>query len=64
MIKPYFSCCEVLNIFGETQSTRLQKRQNRAARIIANLPDETNQQTTLDALGWEPLKTQYGSKLK
>ena len=36
IIQPYFSyCCEVWNVFGETQlSIRLQKLHNRAARII------------------------------
>ena len=35
IVQPYFSfCCEVRNIFGETQSTRLQKLHNRADRII------------------------------
>ena len=59
LIQPYFNyCCEVWDVFGETQSKRLQKLQNRAARIIANLPNETDQQTALNALEWEPLKTQ------
>ena len=58
-MQPYFNyCCEVWNVFGETQSIRLQKFHNRAARIIANLPNEVDQQTALDALGWEPLKEQ------
>ena len=59
IIQPYFSyCCEVWNIFGETQSTRLQKLHNRAARVIACVPNEVNQQTVLNILGWEPLKEQ------
>ena len=38
LIQPYFSyCCEVLDVFGETQSKRLQKLQNRAARVIASI---------------------------
>ena len=58
-MQPYFNyCCEVWNVFGETQPIRLQKFHNRAARIIANLPNEVDQQTALDALGWEPLKEQ------
>ena len=36
----------------------MQKLHKRAARIIANLPNEVDQQTALDALGWEPLKEQ------
>jgi hypothetical protein len=59
IIQPYFSyCCEVWNTFGETQSTRLQKLHNRAARVIASVPNEVDQQTVLNILGWEPLKEQ------
>ena len=45
-------------MFGENQSNRLQKLHNRAARTIANLPNETNQETALRALDWQPLKIQ------
>ncbi len=59
IIQPYFSyCCEVWNTFDETQSTRLQKLHNRAARVIASVPNEVDQQTVLNILGWEPLKEQ------
>ena len=44
--------------FIETQSTRLQKLHNRAARVIACVPNEVDQQTVLNILGWEPLKEQ------
>ena len=57
IIQPYFSyCCEVWNVLGETQSMRLQKLHNRAARIIAHVPNEVDQQTVLSILGWEPLE--------
>ena len=59
IIQPYFSyCCEVWNVLGATQSLRLQKLHNRAARIIAHVPNEIDQQTVLNILGWEPLKQQ------
>ena len=59
IIEPYFSyCCEVWNVLGETQSMRLQKLHNRAARIIAHVPNEVDQQTVLSILGWEPLEKQ------
>ena len=59
IIQPYFSyCCEVWNTFGETQSTRLLKLYNRAARVIESVPNEVDQQTVLNILGWEPLKEQ------
>ena len=37
---------------------RLQKLHNRAARIIAHVPNEVDQQTVLSILGWELLKKQ------
>ena len=37
IVRPYFDyCCEVWDVFGETQSKRLQKLQNRAARMNHN----------------------------
>jgi hypothetical protein len=46
LIQPYFSyCCEIWDVFGETQSKRLQKLQNRAARVIASVPNDVDQQT-------------------
>jgi hypothetical protein len=59
LIQPYFSyCCEVWDVFGETQSKRLQKLQNRAARVIASVPNDVDQQTVLDLIGWKTLKEQ------
>ena len=38
IFSPHFDyCCEVWDVFGETQSKRLQKLQNRAARIIMSI---------------------------
>ena len=57
LVRPYFDyCCEVWDIFSETQSQRLQKLQNRAARIILNMTNDVNHTVALRALGWEPLK--------
>ena len=59
IIHPYFTyCCEVWDVFGKTQSMRRQKLHNRAARIIADVPHEVSQETVLDLLQWETLKTQ------
>ena len=56
---PYFDyCCEVWDVFGETQSKRLQKLQNRAARIILNSSNDVHHTIALNALGWEPLQTE------
>ena len=58
IVRPYFDyCCEVWDVFGETQSKRLQKLQNRAARIILNMSNDVNHSIALCELGWEPLKT-------
>ena len=59
IVQPYFNyCCEVWNVFNATQSKRLQKLQNRAARIVLNMSNEVDHSTALHALGWEPLKTE------
>ena len=43
IVRPYFDyCCEVWDAFGETQSKRLQKLQNRAARIILDASNDVN----------------------
>ena len=59
IVRPYFDyCCEVWDVFGETQSKRLQKLQNRAARIIMNMSNDIDHSVALQALGWVPLKTE------
>ena len=59
IVRPYFDyCCEVWDVFGETQSKRLQKLQNRAARIILNISNDVDHTIALCALGWEPLQTE------
>ena len=57
LVRPYFDyCCEVWDVFGETHSKRLQKLQNRAARVILGVSNDVNHTIALHALGWEPLK--------
>ena len=46
------------DVFGETQSKRLQKLQNRAARIILNISNDVDYTIALRTLGWEPLQTE------
>ena len=48
-------CCEMWNVSGETQTKRLQKLQNRAARVIMNMSNDINSSFALSALGWELL---------
>ena len=56
IVRPYFDyCSEVWDVFGEVQCKRLQKLQNRAARIISNMSNNVDHSIALRALGWEPL---------
>ena len=53
----YFDyCSEVWDVFGEAQSKRLQRLQNRAARIILNLNNDVEHTIVLHALGREALE--------
>ena len=45
-------------MFGETQSKRLQKLQNRAARIIMNMSNDVHHSVLLQALGWKTLEVE------
>ena len=57
IVRPYFDYCyEVWDVFGAAQSKRLQKLQNRAARIILNVSNDVEHNIALHALGWEPLQ--------
>ena len=58
LVQPHFDhCCEVWNAINRGQSERLQKLQNRCARIIMNFKDEPGQsQMAVDQLGWISLE--------
>ena len=59
IVRPYFDyCCEVWDVFGETQSKRLHKLQNRAARIIMNMSNDVHYSVVLQALGWKTLEAE------
>ena len=59
IVRPYFDyCCEVWDVFGKTQSKRLQKLQNRAARLITNMTNDVDHSLALQALGWETLEVE------
>ena len=53
-VQPHFDyCCEVWDVLGKTLSDRLQKLQNRAARIIMNFKNESGQSSLArNSLGW------------
>ena len=58
LIQPYFDyCCEVWDTLGKGLSERLQKLQNRAARLIMNLKNEHGHSVLArNSLGWELLE--------
>ena len=56
-VRPYLDYrCEAWDVFGETQSQRLEKLQNRVPGIILNMTNDVNHTIALRALGREPLK--------
>ena len=59
IVPPYFNyCCEVWDVFGKTQSDRLQKLQNRAALVIMNMTNDVDHSIALQALGWKTLEVE------
>ena len=53
VVRPYFNYYfEVWRVFGEMQSTRLQKLQNRSARIIMNMSNDVESTVALNML-WD-----------
>ena len=57
MIQPYFDYCS--SLWGNCSAylkEKLQRFQNRAARIIAGANYETNSADVLESLGWETLR--------
>ena len=55
-IEPYFSCCApVWDGIGDTLSDRLQKLQNRAARVITRSSYDISSNLLLDQLKWNNL---------
>ena len=64
-IRPHFDyCCEVWDVFGKTQSDRLQKLQNRAARVIMSMSNDIDHSTALQALAWDSLNIIRKAKAK
>ena len=58
LINPHFHyCSEVWDTMGVGLSNRLQKLQNRAARVIMNFSNDIPGPEAIKALGWEKLET-------
>ena len=59
LVRPHFDyCSEVWDTLGIGLSTRLQKLQNRAARIVMGMTNDTPGLEAITALGWETLESQ------
>ena len=57
MAEPYFRfCCPVWGVCGTTALNKLQKLQNRAARIVTNSPYRMSAPPTIRQLGWQTVK--------
>ena len=53
MVEPYFRfCCPVWGVCGTTALNKLQKLQNRAARIVTNSPYRMSAPPIIKQLGW------------
>ena len=54
LVEPYFRyCCPVWGVCGITALDKLQKLQNRAARIVTNSPYNASALPTIRKLGWQ-----------
>ena len=58
-------CCSVWGCAGSTEINRLQKLQNRAARIITNSSFDTPSRPLIEGLGWKTIEEliSYESKI-
>ena len=57
MVEPYFRfCCPVWGVCGATALNKLQKLQNRAARIVTNSPYRMSAPPIIRQLGWQTVK--------
>ena len=56
-IEPHFRyCCPIWGAAGITALQKLQKLQNRAARIVINSPYDVHSETLMQKLGWPTIK--------
>ena len=59
LVQPYFKhCCAVWDNFNKTLAGKLQKLQNRAARVLTFFSYNTNADVLIDKLGWNKLTPQ------
>ena len=59
LIQPYFDYCSIIwDSYGSTLADKLQKLQNRAARVLTSSSYDTNADYLFDKLGWKKLASQ------
>ena len=59
LVQPHFDyCSEIWGCCNKALSTKLQKLQNRAARILLRASYDTNSDSLIDKLGWRKLDKQ------
>ena len=59
LVQPYFNyCCTVWDNCNKTFAEKLQKLQNRAARVLTFSSYDTNADVLIDKLGWKKLSSQ------
>jgi hypothetical protein len=59
LVQPYFDyCCVVWDSCGSTPALKLQKLQNRAARVLTSSNYDTNAEYLIEKLSWKNLESQ------
>ena len=60
LVQPYFDYCSVIwDSCGSTCADKLQKLQNRAARVLTSSSYDTNADYLFEILGWKNLASQH-----
>ena len=59
LVQPHFNyCCVVWDNFNKTLATKLQKLQNRAAKVLTYSSYDANADKLIEKLGWKKLESQ------
>ena len=59
LVQPYFNyCCTVWDNCNKTLAVKLQKLQNRAARVLTSSSYDANADALIDKLDWKKLSLQ------
>ena len=59
LVQPHFNCCcEIWDSCSKTPAAKLQKLQNRAARVLTFSGYDTSADSLIEVLGWQKLESQ------